>query len=516
MQAVILAAGMSKNLDGFLAPGDNKCMVEINGVKLIDRMLHQLDNRNLQRIIMVVGYGKDALKEHIATLAINTPIVFIDNNDYEVTNNIYTLALAKDYLVEDDTLLFQADLIFESSIIDKLLDDKRETLALVDKYEGWMDGACIKIGKNDTIDKFVVRRKFKFNDIKDYYKTVNIYKFSKRFSEKYYVPFLEAFSQAMGYNEYYEEVLHVMTVLDEPHIRVKRLSGERWFEIDNLQDIDIAASMFHESDDEKVRLLQERYGGFWRYPKIKDLNFLVNPYYPPQKLLNEIKANVEKLITSYPSSHKVTSLLAAKNFHVDPENVLVGNGASEIIKCLMNHVLKGKIGITHPVFSEFTNRIEDNQVEVFDTAKNDFHYTADDLMEYFGKTDVKNIIVVNPDNPSGNYIPKADMLRLIDWCDEKDINIVVDESFVDFADEEDASLVNQEALDGKTHLSVVKSISKSHGIPGLRVGIFASDNQEYLEIMRDDLAIWNVNSVAEYFMQICDKYSDDYQKSLVK
>ena len=142
MQGLILAAGMGKRL-GELTQDNTKCMVEVNGVTLIDRVLHQLDKYNLSRIIIVVGYEGKKLIEYISTLKINTGIIFVENPIYDRTNNIYSLALAKDYLVKEDTLLLESDLIFEDEVIQVLLEDARDTLALVDKYESWMDGTCI-------------------------------------------------------------------------------------------------------------------------------------------------------------------------------------------------------------------------------------------------------------------------------------------------------------------------------------------------------------------------------------
>ena len=209
MQAVILAAGMGKRLKE-LTQENTKCMVKVNGVTLIDRMLHQIEKQNLSRIVIVVGYQGKKLIDYIGTLNIRTPIVFVENPIYDKTNNIYSLALAKDYLIKEDTILLESDLIFEDSVLDVLLSDPRDTLALVDKYESWMDGTCVKISADDKIEAFVPGKNFKFKEIKDYYKTVNLYKFSQHFSEKYYVPFLAAYQSALGENEYYEQVLRVL------------------------------------------------------------------------------------------------------------------------------------------------------------------------------------------------------------------------------------------------------------------------------------------------------------------
>ena len=190
MQAIILAAGMGKRLKE-LTQDNTKCMIKVNGVTLIDRMLHQIEKQHLSRIIIVVGYEGQKLIDYIETLDIRTPIVFINNPIFDKTNNIYSLGLAKDWLMKDDTLLFESDIIFEDAVLDALISDPRETLAVVDKYESWMDGSCVKLSPDDDIEAFIPGKKFKFDEIKDYYKTVNIYKFSKHFSESLYVPFLD-------------------------------------------------------------------------------------------------------------------------------------------------------------------------------------------------------------------------------------------------------------------------------------------------------------------------------------
>ncbi|MBR6984489.1 MAG: aminotransferase class I/II-fold pyridoxal phosphate-dependent enzyme [Ruminococcus sp.] len=512
MQAVILAAGMGKRLKG-LTRSNTKCMVKVNGVSLIDRMLHQLEKKSLSRIVIVVGYMAEELISYISTLGIKTPIEYIENPVYYKTNNIYSLALAKKHLCSDDTLLFESDLIFEDEVIDLLLEDPRDTLALVDKYESWMDGTCVKLDEDDNIDAFVTKDRFRFNKIRSYYKTVNIYKFSRHFSETHYVPFLEAYCAALGNNQYYEQVLKVITMLDDPVIKAKRLNGQLWYEIDDIQDLDIAASMFAPDEDTRVSLVTSRYGGYWRYPQLLDFCYLVNPYFPPQKLIDEIKASFETLLTQYPSGMGVNSLLAAKNFGVAQENIIVGNGAAELIKSLMENI-SGRTGFVRPTFEEYPNRYSKEDSVSFFPDDPDLSYTADDLMSFFEDKEIRTLVVVNPDNPSGSYIPKKDMLRLVKWSAERDIRLVIDESFVDFADEENATLIDQDILSENRHLYVMKSISKSYGVPGLRLGILASGDTETISAMKKDVAIWNINSFAEFYMQIAEKYNSDYTEAL--
>ena len=512
MQAIILAAGMGRRLKE-LTQNNTKCMVKVNGVTLIERLLGQLEKQELSRIVIVVGYEGKKLMDYIATLDVKTPIVYVENNIYNKTNNIYSLALAKDYLCEEDTLLFESDLIFEDAVIDAIVSDPRPSLALVDKYESWMDGTCVTLNEQDEIKAFVPGKHFDFSRKDEYYKTVNIYKFDKSFSQTHYVPFLEAYCTALGRNEYYEQVLRIITMLDEPVIQAKRLNGEKWYEIDDIQDLDIATSMFSPNAEERVKLLQNRYGGYWRYPQLVDFCYLVNPYFPPKRMADEIKASFDALLTQYPSGMRVNSLLAGRNFDIHAENVVLGNGAAELIKALMER-FEGKTGFIRPTFEEYPNRYDKGNSVCFYPENENFSYTADDLTDFFGDKDIRNLVLVNPDNPTGNYIPKKDLERLIAWCEERDITLLVDESFVDFSDELGATLVTQDILDAHQKLYVMKSISKSYGVPGLRLGILASGNIEVISSLKKDVSIWNINSFAEFYMQIYEKYVKDYDKAL--
>ena len=283
MQSIIFAAGMGKRLKDLTA-NNTKCMVKVNGVTMIERMLRQLDELNLNRIIIVVGYEGQKLIDYISTLGVKTPIEYVRNDIYDKTNNIYSLYLAREYLLQDDTLLLESDLIFEDAVLKKIIEDPYPSLALVAKYESWMDGTVVTLDENNNILSFLDKKHFKFEDIKDYYKTVNIYKFSKEFSTTHYVPFLEAYCKALGNNEYYEQVLKVITLLDKPEIKATILGNESWYEIDDVQDLDIAESIFTTSREEKLKKMESRYGGYWRYPKLIDFCYLVNPFFRPRNL----------------------------------------------------------------------------------------------------------------------------------------------------------------------------------------------------------------------------------------
>ena len=509
MQAVILAAGMGRRL-GELTGNNTKCMLEVNGVKLIDRALECLAEHNLSRIVLVVGYKRENVKAYVGNSYKGIEIVYVDNPIYDKTNNIYSLYLAKDYLVAEDTLLLESDLIYESAVVKRLVENDYPNLALVDKYESWMDGTVVELNKEYKIRNFISKRDFKYSDIDSYYKTVNIYKFSKEFSQSHYVPFLDAYCQALGRNEYYEQVLKVITLLDDSPLKALPLQGEQWYEIDDIQDLDIASSMFEESDEKKYKALTSRFGGYWRYPRMLDFCYLVNPYFPPKQMLDEMKASFETLLREYPSGMRVNSLLAAKNFSLKQEYIAIGNGAAELIKVLIERHTT-QIGVIYPTFEEYPNRAVRENIVSYIPANADKHYSADDIIAFYGDKEIGTLLLINPDNPSGNYIPYGDLMRLIEWTGKRGVQFIVDESFVDFVDVEgEFSLLHNELLAANPHLVVVKSISKSYGVPGIRLGILASGNTEIIATIKKEVAIWNINSFGEFYMQIYEKYHKDY------
>lgn len=515
MQAIILAAGMGRRL-GELTKNNTKCMVEVNGITLIDRMLNQLSRLPLNRVVIVVGYEGKKLVDYIGNRYDDKmKIEYVENPIYDKTNNIYSLALAKEQLQEDDTLLIESDLIFDDGLFDLILNDPYPNLALVAKYQTWMDGTMVKIDDDNNIVNFIPKKAFDYDDVDSYFKTVNIYKFSKEFSTNKYVPFLEAYTKALGNNEYYEQVLRVITFLDHSDLKALPISNERWYEIDDIQDRDIAEALFAEGE-ERLSKYMKRYGGYWRFPGMLDYCYLVNPYYPSSRMMNELRANFNTLLTQYPSGMYVNSLIAGKCFGVRQEYIVPGNGAAELIKSLMEK-LPGKLGVTYPTFEEYPNRREKDLLEIYNPGNNDFHYTADDLMSYYSAHPVDSILLINPDNPSGNFIPKSDVLTLAEWCSQRSVKLVVDESFVDFSiGYTDNTLLSNDLLDKYPNLIVVKSISKSFGVPGLRLGVLASSDINLIDAIKKDVSIWNLNSFAEFYMQIFSKYESDYHKACHK
>ncbi len=509
MQAIILAAGMGKRL-GNLTASDTKCMLSVNGKTLIERSLDVLSAAGLSRVIIVVGFAGQRLKAYLGDSYKGLPIEYVENPIYDKTNNIYSLYLAKDLFQQEDTLLLESDLIYESQIIERLLAQPFPNLAVVDKYQSWMDGTVVTLNESDDILSFIPKKNFDYANIPSYYKTVNIYKFSKDFIKKSYLPFLEAYSSALGRNEYYEQVLRVLLTLEQQNLKALRLHGEKWYEIDDVQDLNNAETIFS-SEEQRLGAFQKRYGGYWRYPAIRDFCYLVNPYFPTTRMVHEMEYYFKELLSQYPSGQSIQKLLAAKMFKCRPDQILVGNGAAELIMGLMAE-LEGRVGIICPTFNEYHERLKKAEPVIFKPDNADFSYTEEDLKEFSSTVDV--LIIINPDNPSGNFIPKQNLIDLIGYLDAAKKTLILDESFVDFSTDGSAnSMIDSEILDQYKNLVIIKSISKSYGVPGARLGVAVTSNGTYLNMMKTYLSVWNINSFGEFFLQIIGKYEVAYKQA---
>jgi len=511
MQAVILAAGMGKRL-GELTRHSTKCMVKVNDKRLIEHTLDALLAAGVGRIVLVVGHGSEELKSLLGSRYRTISIEYILNPIYAKSNNIYSLFLAREAMERDDSILLESDIIFEQAVLDDCLKHPSPNVAVVAKFQSWMDGTVTMLDEENFISCFLSKKEIDWTDLDQYYKTVNIYKLSREFSAKTFFPFLDVYISTKGLNEYYEEVLKVLTFIDKGTMKALDISDKLWYEIDDLQDLDIAAALFSKSPD-KLKAFQQRYGGYWRFPALKDFCYLVNPYFPPPRLANEMIRGFSLLLTSYPSGLKVQNLLAAKMFGCSPQEVLVGNGASELIKGLIPEC-GNPVAFPVPTFDEYRACAPKDQWKAFYPSSEDFAYTADDLAAFCAGEKIATLILINPDNPSGHFLPKAEVLRLLEKCRAMGIRLIYDESFADFVDgSADQSLMDPDLLATFKNLVAVKSISKSYGVPGLRLGVLASGDVELLDRVKKRLAIWNINSFAEQFLQIIEKYGHDFRNA---
>ena len=248
MQALILAAGTGSRLKQYTEKIP-KCMVPVNGVPMIERAIDSLIAAGIKRLYIGLGYKSEVLKDFLLTTfdekrRNGMKIDFVENPVYDKTNNIYSLYLARAVLEQDDTLLLESDVVFGKSLISDLIAADYENLAVISHYEEWMDGTCTVLDRDDNILDFIGKNAQHPADVDKYYKTVNIYKFSKNFATMYYLPFLKTHMQVFGKNNYYETCLKFLAQTDPTLLKGFKIPGDSWYEIDTPEDLKVAESRF--------------------------------------------------------------------------------------------------------------------------------------------------------------------------------------------------------------------------------------------------------------------------------
>lgn len=509
MQALMLAAGMGRRM-GKYTEAVTKCMLEVSGKTLLERTVEALKAAGIHKLVMVLGWGRERLVKYIEDNITGIEFEYIINENYATTNNIYSLYLAREALAREDTILLESDLVYDKQLLCEMLASPEKNLVAVAKFEQWMDGTVTRLSEDGTILEFIEKKDFKFQNAEEYYKTVNIYKFSKEFSQNQYIPFLEAYIKAYGTNQYYELVLKALAHLSNSHLKAHLLKNIKWYEIDDTQDLDIANTIFS-NDNEKLYNYERRYGGYWRFPELKDFCYLVNPYFPTLKMQEQMKYFYTPLLTQYPSGMNTQKLLAGKMFDIEDQYVLVGNGAAEFINVL-GSTLEGSMAVPSPTFNEYIRCFQKCNIRMIPTIENSFQLDKSILCKAACESDI--LAIINPDNPSGSFLCKEDLIEILENCKEHNTICIIDESFADFVESHQRySLLQNGLLEQYPQLVVIKSISKSYGVPGLRLGVLATSNLDLLKKIQSALPIWNINSFAEYFLQVFSIYKKEYWKA---
>ena len=507
MQALMLAAGMGKRL-GAYTNNQTKCMVKVGGKTLLEHAADALREAGVKKFVIVVGYEGEKLMAFAREKLTDFQLEFIVNEDYASTNNIYSLYMAREQLASDDTILLESDLIYEPRLIRLLMEDSHPNVVAVARYAQWMDGTVTLVDDAGFIREFIEKKDFSYTSVDKYYKTVNVYKLSREFSAEQYVPFLEAYIRAYGKNQYYEMVLKALAHLPFAGLHAFEMGDIKWYEIDDVQDLDIANTLFATEED-RLHAYELHFGGYWRYGGLRDFCYLVNPYFPPKKMVDQMIYFYPTLLTQYPSGMRIQKLLAGKMFGVREEYLLAGNGAAELINTL-GRLISGRTALPIPAFNEYVRCFPDCDIRPLESRKHDFRFDMDELRRAAVECD--NLFLINPDNPSGSFLRREEILELADLCAAHGTRFVVDESFVDFAEPDKRfTLLDNGILEKYPGLVVMKSVSKSYGVPGLRLGVCASGDTELMDSIRSLLPVWNINSFGEYFFQIFGLYAGQYQ-----
>jgi len=530
MQAVILAAGRGNRLRP-ITDKIPKSLVEINGTSFIINDLEALSkHEEIKEVIIVIGYKKELIKRRIGDEYKGLKIKYVENDDWASTNNIYSLWLAKN-LIKEDFILMEGDIFFEHDILDYVFKNRNKNIAFLSKYNYDMSGTIVEIdGKGSKVaSETLVEVDKGGNKIKrlipgseqdanfDYsnkYKTVNIYYFTYEFFKTYFIPTLNIYTKTHGVKNYYEIILGALIYLHTPNIYGYVIDGKKWCEVDTENDLEMANYLFAKKD-EKINKLENLYGGYWRYDFL-DFCFLFNLYFPPQHFYSKLSKELPFLINNYPSAqHKIASLLSQwyTEEGFTKENIIVGNGSSEFIRIFNRYFIK-RVTIPVPSFNEYED-LDKSKLNYFVLPEeNNFSLDADEFIKAVIDSKSNFAVIINPNNPTSTVTKKEDIIKILENLKYLD-GVIVDESFIDFTGDRGKYSV-QPLVNEFLNLTVLRSLSKEFGIPGLRVGYIVSSNKKIKNKILKYLPIWNINSIAERFIEIFPRYQKEYEQSIKK
>ena len=249
------------------------------------------------------------------------------------------------------------------------------------------------------------------------------------------------------------------------------------------------------------------HGGYWNLD-LQDSCYMTNSYFPPDGFIDLLSSNLRMLIQAYPSTNRQISSVLGRLIGVAEEKIVVGNGASELIAAIAGLLIKN-VAIPMPTFEEYPNRVRffEKRISPF-MLSGDFRLDTHEFVSHVRASGANSAIIVNPNNPTGAIVTRDDIAELVDRLSHLDL-VLVDESFIEFSRvSPNPSIVD--LVDDYPNLMIIKSMSKNYGIPGLRLGYIVSGNSSHIEQIRQSVAIWSINSIAQGFLENLSRYQSQF------
>jgi choline kinase len=239
---VILAAGRGKRLEE-LSHNMPKPLVEVGGTTILQNLVESLIRNGVRKIVLVVGYRAGLIVDHLSRYSDDAELVFVENEVFDDTNNIYSLWLARDHL-EDGFCLFEADVFFEEGLIGRLIDHPAGNVMVVDRYTPQMDGTVVSLGEGDRVSSVHLKRgQGEDFDFSGKFKTVNFYRIGADFYRGYFREDLDGYIENDEVSYYYEAIIR--DGIEAGHeFAALRVGDLRWWEVDTKEDLDRAESIF--------------------------------------------------------------------------------------------------------------------------------------------------------------------------------------------------------------------------------------------------------------------------------
>ena len=505
-RAVVLAAGRGSRLHTLTGDAP-KCLTEIGGEPILERALHALAKLGVTEAVVVIGYMGAMVRSRIGSRFDGIDILYVEAPDYATTNNIRSLWDARDYL-DQDLVLLEADVVFDTAVVETLLAQSGSSVAVA-PFEPALSGTVVRRNSTGQVTSFILgaEQGLQF-DTKDTFKTVNIYVLREQLLREQFLPRLSNAIAAGRVHEYYETIFRdcVADPMAEVDIVAVDVSANRWSEIDDDRDLDATEFLFLDRNAQYDRV-QQLHGAYWRYGFV-DHSYLYNMHFPPPEMLEVFHSHLREIVTNYPVAQNEIARLVANWTGVDPEHLAVANGAAELIKILGNQ-FEQRVTIPTPSFNEYEEVIEADGLNRFALDANSFELDIEAFAESAINWQSDTAIIVTPNNPTALSVPRDDVLRLAQLLESHNCRLIVDESFIEFADGGIKASV-ETMVEEHRNLVVIKSMSKVFGVAGIRLGYLLSADRAFIKAVRASLPIWNINGLAEEFLRIVGRYRREF------
>lgn len=500
LQAVILAAGYGRRMQP-LTEHCHKALLPVGGTTILGRMTDALVQVGVERVTVVTGYRAGDVVDFLQGSYPDLDLRFVDNARFAETNNIVSLSVAFDVMEFDaDVILMECDLLFDASLLERLVHHPAPNVALVDRYRTGMDGTVVAMRDGVITEVHPTDTQGPDFSYNEKYKTLNIYRFDREFCRTTFRPLLNTYANEIDSSCYYELVLGMLTNVPSHRIFGEVVEGERWAEVDDPTDL--AASTFLFQPERRAELLDRTFGGHWRLD-VLDFSFMRNVHFPTGAMLAGMRWALPELVSSYGSSQPVLNEKLGYFLRCDSGRVQVLHGASQAFPILARIFAGRSVAIPNPTFGEYRRAFPD-ALRYADSPGVEWT----DLESHAGSRSV--VVVVNPNSPTGTTLRSKDVLALAQSA--PDTLFCVDESFLAFTDE--PSLVTLLEDHPVRNVLVLVSLSKSLGVPGLRLGYVYSSNPGLIDAIGAELPVWNLSSPAEFFLELMLKFTPSYQASL--
>ena len=342
------------------------------------------------------------------------------------------------------------------------------------------------------------------------YKTVNISLLRADLLRDQLLPRLDRLIEGGYVQEYYERTFRDFVADGTvPDLAAVDVSASRWYEIDDQRDLDAAEFLFLERDAQFDRI-QTLHGSYWRYGFV-DHSYLYNMYFPPDAMLDGLQSDLREIVTNYPVGQTEVARLVAAWTGANTDQLAVANGAAELIKILGKDFL-GALAIPTPSFNEYEEVVAAGRLHRLPLSPPSFDLDVAALTELAIDRGCDTAVIVSPNNPTARSVPRDELLCAASELEAHGCRLIVDESFVEFADAgQDGSV--EPFLEAHPNLVVLKSMSKVLGIAGLRIGYLRSADFEFVRALRARLPIWNLNGLAEAFLRSVGRYRREFHES---